>query len=171
MTKETKKTPVAGTAAGVTSTEDTKTTTETTQDPNLELEQLRAENSALKEKVEALESELDKVKKHYEDLGTQNTNLQENVTGLNEAIERYEELAKTLRGYIEEKDNLIAELQVEQVDPDKLIYTSASGDKFEVTQSEFRFMGTLYQAADAIENHTEVMESLVESKSFILKQA
>lgn len=169
MPKPLKETPVVVATAGVISTEDT--TAAATQNPNQELEQLRAENSALKEKEEALESELEQVKKHYEDLGTQNTNLQENVTYLNGVIDRYEELAKTLKGDIAEKDTLIAELQGEQVDPDKLIYTSESGDNYEVTQSEFRFMGTLYQAADAIENHTEVMESLVESKSFILKQA
>ncbi len=169
MTKETKKTPVAGTAAGVNTKEEN--TVLTTQDPNQELEQLRAENLALKEKVEALESELDQVKKNYEDLETQNANLQNKTTELTEANERHEELSETLRGYIAEKDAIISNLQEQEAKTDKLIYTSDSGDKYEVTQSEFRFRGTLYQAVDAIENHRDVMETLIESKSFILKQA
>lgn len=169
MTKETKKTPVAGTAAGVNTKEEN--TALTTQDPNKELDNLKAENSALKEKVEALESELNQVKKHYEDLEGQNESLNDQLKMLEEESERYKEGSMFLKGKIAEKDAIIAELQKKEADTEKLIYTSDSGDKYEVTQSEFRFMGTLYQSADAIDNHRNVMETLIESKSFILKQA
>lgn len=169
MAKETKNTPVTGAAAGVTSKEEN--TVLTTQDPNQELDNLKAENSALKNQVEALESELEQVKKFYEDLGTQNDRLNDQLKMSKEESERYKEASKFLKGKIAEKDAIIAELQEQEDETEKLIYTSDSGDKYEVTQSEFRFMGTLYQAVGAIENHRDVMERLIESKSFILKQA
>lgn len=52
----------------------------------------------------------------------------------------------------------------------KIVFKSEDGSKYELLVKEFTFKGKKYASKEAIKENTDVLETLVEAKSFILKK-
>jgi len=96
--------------------------------------------------------------------------LEGNLTKAREEIASLTEELGQANGTIE---SLIAEAATAGAtgdDPAKVIYTDANGKRYEITQPTFRYKGKVYQSADAVEEHREVLQELLNAKAFIFKQ-
>jgi len=52
----------------------------------------------------------------------------------------------------------------------KIVFKSEDGSKYELLVKEFTFKGKKYASKEAVKENTDVLEALVEAKSFILKK-
>lgn len=52
----------------------------------------------------------------------------------------------------------------------KIVFKSEEGSKYELLVKEFTFKGKKYASKEAVKENTDVLEALVEAKSFILKK-
>jgi hypothetical protein len=50
------------------------------------------------------------------------------------------------------------------------IFVAENGDSFEFAVNQFTFKGKVYTKAEALSDHTDVLEHLISVKSFILKK-
>lgn len=50
------------------------------------------------------------------------------------------------------------------------IFVAENGDSFEFAVGQFTFQGKVYTKAEALSDHTDVLEHLISVKSFILKK-
>lgn len=155
-------TPAAGAAAGTNEATAAAAETKTAKADTTaaELKALKKESAAKDKRIEALEAE----------------NSQ-----LANAVDEKDELLLNadiqVRDLVKERDALKDEIEALKAaqgaiaEDNRVLYTSAAGDTYEVTHPVFRFKGDEHKAAELIASgQTEVLEDLIAAKSFILKK-